>query len=539
LKGYFSLVLHTHMPYVRKNGAFPVGEDWIYQVMSDTYLPMLDMLCRLENEGVSNCLALTLTPVLCEQLADQYIGEKFVAYLKTMAKRTDRDIQDFIYFQDAPRKAIAEGYLEGFQRKLAEFLAIDGDMLAAIRGLESSGMIETLACSATHAFLPAMADWRSVRYQVQLGLESHRRRLGVNPAGFWMPECAYRQGLEKLLESEGVRYVPVDPSALCGPPSARPCLIEGSAVAALARSDRAHLDVWDEQAGYPTDDWYLDSTKYYHNSGLLYWRVTGPAVSIEDKAVYEPERASRRALDHAGSFIEDMKRELAAAESISTPSTGEHPHPHPGPLPSREREEVVGPGPLVLASYDTELFGHGWREGFYWMEILLRSLAASGTIAMTTPARYLDSDPPSRSATLRETTWGTDKDASTWVNTRTEWMWRQLDSAQAKLFELLARFGTKDGARQRILRQAAREVLLMESSDWPYMVAKDRASNYATQRFNTHDERFWGLARALEQGDVSQAIKLAAEVEEVDNIFAELDLGVISGEDIPGGTEGR
>jgi len=171
------------MPYVRKNGVWPVGEDWLYQAMSETYLPLLGALAQLEGEGVGPCLAVTLTPVLCEQLADPYIQERFVAYLKTMREHTRKDIDDFTYFDDPARKALAEEYYDDFSRKLMAYLAIGSDILGAIASFEEQGLVETIASAATHPFLPGIGDERRVREQVAVGVESHRQTFGVQHRG--------------------------------------------------------------------------------------------------------------------------------------------------------------------------------------------------------------------------------------------------------------------------------------------------------------------------------------------------------------------
>ena len=506
MKGYVSFVLHTHMPYVRKNGTWPVGEDWLFRAMSEVYMPLLDALERLSDEGLTSCLALTLTPVLCEQLADPYLQERFIAHLKTMAEHTAGDIRDFEYFHDEERRALADEYYERYEKKLISFLSMDGDIIGAIRSFEEQGLIETVASSATHAFLPSQGSEQVVSYQIAIGIDSHRRHLGVGPVGFWMPECAYRDGIEKTLEAEGIRYFIADPSAAPDVSSTCPYLVGDSSVAVLLRSDRAHYNVWDERSGYPADALYMDTTRYYHGSGLRYWKVTGPGVSIEEKAVYEPGAAMARALDHSRHFMSDASSEISDAPACEG-----------------------GALPLVVASYDTELFGHGWHEGVYWLEVMLRSLAASDSLGLATPALYLEKNRPGSAIQLLSTSWGTNRDHSTWVNRETGWMWDELGKSQDKLFELLGRFEGKDHPDiTRALSQAAREVLLLESSDWPYMVAKDRAKKYATQRFSTHLERFWKIADALEGGKADRDIAGLSEIEETDRLFAELDLGVIS-----------
>jgi 1,4-alpha-glucan branching enzyme len=510
MTGYFSLVLHTHMPYVRKNGAWPVGEDWLFQAMSDTYIPLLGMLAQMENEDISSCMGITMTPVLCEQLADRYIQDRFIEYLKVMAEHTLDDIKDFEYLRDDKRKAMGEAYYEDFRRKLLAFVAIDGDLLGALASFEQAGLLEIIASSATHAFMPGLTDPRSVKAQVLLGLESHRRRFDVNPAGFWIPECAYRDELEDLLQSEGVSYVLIDPSALGGRPSTYPYYIGTSQVAAVARSERAHRNAWDDRTGYPTDDLYIDSTKYYMSSGLHYWKVTGPNVGIENKEIYEPGPAQARALDHARHFINAVTEELRSAPV------------YPGNDPQ------TGSNPLVLASYDTEFLGHGWKEGIYWLEVTLRSLEGSEGIVMTTPSRYLEENPPRSSADLDMTTWGTNNDDSTWINAETAWMWEALKNSQKRLFDM-ADYRNGSALEHRALEQAVREVLLLESSDWPYMVAKNRAGEYSIERFCAHLERFREIAGMLEAGDLDKLEPVLDEIEEVDNIFAQLDLETIFG----------
>ena len=512
MTGYFSFVLHTHMPYVRKNGTWPVGEDWLLRAMSQVYMPLLESFARLKDEGLTSCAALTLTPVLCEQLSDPYIQESFIAHMKTMMEHIAGDIRDFEYFRDEARWAIANEYYVSYENMLADFLTIDCDIVGALRSFEQEGLIETIASCATHAFLPAQVSERTVRYQVAVGIESHRSHMGVDPKGFWVPECAYRGGIEKTLEAEGVHYFVADPSAAREIPSTCPYLVDDSSVAVLFRSDRAHDNVWDERSGYPADALYMDTTKYYHGSGLHYWKVTGAGVAIEDKAIYEPEAAMARALEHSRHFISDISSEISGSPVC------------PG-----------GARPLVLASYDTELFGHGWKEGIYWLEVTLRSLDASESVRLVTPTRYLEDNPPGSATRLLSTSWGTNRDHSTWLNPETEWMWDELGRSQEKLFELLERSESPDDpVVTRALSQAAREVLLLESSDWPYMVAKDRAKKYATQRFSTHLERFWQIAEAI-GGDIDREIANLSEIEETDRIFVGLDLGVVSKGDAPAG----
>jgi 1,4-alpha-glucan branching enzyme len=509
MRGYFCLVIHTHMPYVRKNGGFPVGEDWLYKAMSRTYLPLLECLDGLRRSGLSCCLGVTLTPVLCEQLADPYIREKFSSYLDTMVERTEGDMNDFRYLKDTDREELAERYLDFFRSQKEAYERLGGDIVGALRRHQEDGLVEIISSAATHAFLQGIEDMRSVAGQVKLGVESYRRHIGCDPSGFWIPELAYRTGLEGVLEGEGLSYMLVDPSSI-GVASTCPVLAGDSAIAAIARSDQAHVNAWDPRVGYPTDGRYLDTTKYYMNSGLLYWRVTGLDVPIEEKQIYDPSAADKRAREHARHFADAVAREIS--ESPGCPA-------------------VIGEGtscpplPVVCASYDTEFFGYGWHEAFTWLSESLLILEARSDVLVAAPAAFIEANPPSARSRLSETTWTTGKDDSTWINTETEWMWEGLERAQQELFSLAAKYtSSSDPDTSRALNQAAREVLILEASDWPFMVARRRAKEYATQRFNTHLERFWKIASALREGRLEATSGLIAEIEEVDKIFTGFDL---------------
>lgn len=504
--GYFSLVLHTHMPYVARNGAFPVGEDWLYKAISESYLPLLATLAELEEEGIQNSLGLTLTPVLGEQLLDPYIQRGFENYLRTMIEHSEKDMNDFKYFGDKARFELAKSYRDRYVRELVAFKEIGGDIVGAFSYFEKAKITEMIASSATHAFLPGLSEEKSVLYQVKLGIDWHRKHLGEDPRGFWIPECAYTKGLEKILEEEGIDYIVTDSSAVPYPETTRPFLVEDSNVAVLQRSDRANINVWDETCGYPTDDTYLDTAKYYLSSGLHYWRVTGLDVPIEEKAIYEPIEAKRKAFDHAVHFMEEVIDELREANNGTRP-------------PSSSETS----SPFVLAAYDTELFGHGWHEAIGWLGIVLRSISSSEKVELTTPSLYLAKNKPRASCKLLETSWGEERNHKTWLSEDTKWMWEEIHKAEKELFELLDSEAGKTKEGKRALKQALRELLLLQASDWEYMVVKDRAKNYSIQRFNFHLERFRNIEEILEK-NLDGPQNSLEKIEATDSIFSELDL---------------
>jgi len=495
-EGYLSIVLHTHMPYVRKNGTWPVGEDWLYQVMSETYIPLLEMLERVHSQNITSCLTLDITPVLCEQLSDSFIKERFIEYLKTMIKHTKKDIQDFKYFGDFKRKEIAEIWLLEYEKKLEKFLSIDSEIIGSFGSLEKEGVIEIMGSCATHAFLPGLKDLKAVERQVKLGVEAHIKHFGSRPKGFWVPECAWRDELTEILEREEIEYVLLDYSAIYGKPTTIPYRIEKSSIILFARSKTAHENVWNPTNGYPTDSNYLDTTKYYLNSGNHYWKVTGKDVPIEKKLTYDHEKANAKTLEHALHFLDASYKEIDSAPNEND-------------------------SPVVIASFDSELFGHGWYEGIRWLETVIRSCFESKRVNLTTPSDYLRTNPRVSPVFVQTpTSWGDGNDYSTWLNDKTYWMWNELEKVEKEFIALESRYGKNSKELTlRALSQAKREVLLLESSDWFYMVAKNRASNYAIERFRNHIERFRMIAETIENGKLDISGAMLEEFEDIDRLF--------------------
>ncbi|MDD5748259.1 MAG: DUF1957 domain-containing protein [Actinomycetota bacterium] len=497
MNGYLSILLHTHMPYVRKNGTWPVGEDWLYQVISESYLPILDALMALSSEEIKNCLALTFTPVLCEQLADEYIKDGFKRYLETMIRHTEQDIEDFKYLGDEKRVEIARQWRNDYEAKLHRYLSLDRDILKEFKDLKENGVIEILASATTHAFLPGLPSLESVERQIETGISSHIRHFSSPPEGFWIPECAWRKDLGELLEKYDIRYVPIDPSAIPGLPTAFPHRLKGTRLHVIARSETAHRNVWEEKFGYPSDPNYLDTTKYYLNSGNYYWKVTGYEIPIENKMIYEPQAAKIRAFEHAEHFMNSVISELITCSG----------------------KDAVEPG-ILLASFDTELFGHGWHEGVLWLETLLRSISGSTTVELTVPSAYLEKHPSTSQTTLRiPTSWGDNHDYSTWLGNETDWMWDAIGKAEKQFVEMRNRYGkSSNSTTKRAIEQMERELMILESSDWQYMVAKRKAREYAIERFNSHYERFKAIAGAICEGVLETFEEKLQHLEELDKL---------------------
>ena len=518
----YALVLHSHLPYVRGAGRWPHGEEWIHEAILGTYLPLLVLLHDLRAEGVRYRLTLGLTPTLIEQLADPDICERFVTYVDDQVHRAELDAWDFGMTGASSRGAVAEFYRSRYVRFKEAFLHRFGsDIVGAFADLARTGQVEILTSAATHGYLPLLDD-RSVDAQLAVGQASTRRLTGLEPSGIWLPECAYRPGLERTLERHGLTHFFTDAALMQGREVGRaqrvlraahdrssgvaitpdeplqldptvdlfqPYLVADSSVAAVSRHPVISGQVWSAAQGYPGDPFYREFHRKDDRSGLRYWRVTATTVDLGEKADYDIPRAAERVGEHARHFALSVRDALAAHRA------------------------ATGRDGLLVTSFDSELFGHWWFEGIDWLGRVLRDL---GSVSTTITER-LAARPPRERIALAEGSWGKRNDHSTWQAPETEWMWAEIRSGAARV-RALADAAPGDAFRERAADQAMRELLLLESSDWPFLVTTGQAGDYASERFRSHAQRLGRAIGLAEHGTAADDVELRS-MERVDNPF--------------------
>lgn len=525
----FALVLHAHLPYVRGAGSWPHGEEWVHEAILGTYLPLLVVLHDLRDEGVRYRLTLGLTPTLLEQLADPDINTRFREYLDDQIRRAELDAWD-LASADVGRAALAEFYRARYARlKDAYRVRFSGDIVGAFASLARSGEVELLTSAATHGYLPLLDDG-SIEAQLAIGRAATERLTGIAPRGIWLPECGYRPGLERTLEAHGFTHFFTDADLLQGrgvtpsprrfnaaglrsggglagverlPADAldaagttatpadvlRPYLVADSAVAAIARHPAVSGQVWSAAEGYPGDPAYREFHRKDDRSGLRYWSVTGTTVELGAKAPYRAAAAAARVRAHARHFAGAVRQTLVAHRT------------------------TTGRNGLLTTTFDGELFGHWWFEGVDWLGLVLREL---GPLTVTA-GEWLAADPPRERVALAEGSWGKENDHSTWQNPRTAWMWERIDSAAGEV-RALADDPPRDGLRLRAADQALRELLLVESSDWPFLVTTGQAADYGAARFRAHSERLAQSVALACHGGPADAGEVAA-LERADAVF--------------------
>jgi 1,4-alpha-glucan branching enzyme len=554
------VVLHAHLPFVVGHGRWPHGTDWLCEAVAETYLPLWRMCTRLHESGRGPRLTLGLTPILCEQLAAPAFRDELAQYIDLKRDAAARDIIEFRASGMTRREHQAEAWRHLFERTLRDLDLLGWDLVGAFRRLEERGAIEIITCAATHGYLPLLGRQSAIRGQLKTAVETHRRHFGREPRGIWLPECAYRPagpwypavgtvppsyrpGLEEFLEPLGIEYFVVDTHLVAG---GSPFSSYHAAVAA-AESERAARDqllaaapraapqsaaaagaspyhayrvgacsvfardpdtsrlVWSAREGYPGDGRYLEFHKRHHPGGLRYWRVTRATADLGDKEDYDEAAARDVALGHAEHFARTVRGRL---EDLAADLDG---------------------AAAFVAPYDAELFGHWWFEGPAFLERALARLADMGDVRLATLGDLAAGTNGAREIRLPEGSWGEGGGHHVWLNQETRFVWRLVYEAEEKLESLArarsARAGRLEG---RALRQLARTLLLLESSDWPFLITSRTAHDYAEGRVGEHYEdfkRLYTMARHLSEGGAPTARDLDTleRLERTDAVFPEID----------------
>lgn len=501
--GIFSLVLHTHLPYVRRNGVWPSGEDFFHQAAVESYLPLLGILERLAGKGFQDALTVGLSPMVAHQMSDPAMLRELELYLGRYEMRAWRQVANYRGAFAREFKDLAAFYCR-FAREQADRLDAlpNGSLAAGFGALAGTGAIELLGGPATHPYLPLVREQTLASAQIRWGVHEHERLFGRAPRGMWLPECAYdpAAGIEGLLERNGVGHVVVDgPTMLrsAGPGSTfRPRRIGESGVVAFARNLDVTYRVWSPTGGYPAGKWYRDFYMYDMEAGFKNWRVTSIRKHGDQKRPYEPDRAVERARADA----EDFAASIASS------------------LDAYERE--TGREGLVVAAYDTELFGHWWFEGPAFLERLFEVLAETPGVEARSLATALERIPDPEPVDLVAGSWGFRKDTRSWVAPETRYMWETLGEIEAETVRLAEKFGGAEGARADALAQLGRETLLLQASDWPFMVLRGGNADYAHERFAGHRERWTRLAGLLYEAAPEHVIaRETARIAEQDNVL--------------------
>ena len=497
-------------------------EDWFYEAVTEVYLPLIFVLSNLKESNARPRLAMNISPPLCEMLSDSLLQERYTRHLENLLalsrKEVERTRQQTPSFLAAARM---------YDQSLSAALSLWNDrygrnLVRAFRDLQDEGVLEIITCGATHGFLPLISTVEAKRAQITVAVENYRKHFGRSPRGIWLPECAYASGIEELLSDAGIEYFVSDSHALLyGEPRPRYGVYAPvrcpNGVAVFARDLETSQQVWSSVIGYPGHPDYrefyrdlgwdapidylrphLHANGDRRHLGLKYHRITGRDVPQDMKLAYDPTAARQRAAEQASHFVGERIKQ------------------------ARHLNHSFGRPPLVVSPYDAELFGHWWYEGPQFIDFVFRKLHwDQNEIEAIAPGDFLDSGIPIQMQQPSQSSWGEDGYFKVWLNERNAWMYSHQQAAEERMTALADRVQHPGPVTHRALNQAARELLLAESSDWAFQIFQGTTVEYATRRFRSHIRRFNALAADIESGQINE--ERLVEIESRDNIFSELD----------------
>ena len=519
MSGHLALILHAHLPFVRhpEHEHF-LEEDWLFEAITETYIPLLQMMQRLVNDSVPFKLTMSLTPTLCAMLQDELLRERYVRHLDLLI---DLALRERKRNRNQPELAeLSEFYFELFSASRRFFVdEWKGDLLAAFRQLRDAGALEIIGCAATHGLLPLIQQQSpaAARAQLLIGRDAHVDLFQADPTGLWLPECAYAPGLDTILQEANIRWFVLDAHGLLfGNPQPQraiyaPCYTRAGP-AAFARDRDSSRQVWSAEEGYPGDPAYRE---FYRDvgfdlplehlgpiargvrkfSGVKYHRITGRKG---EKQFYDRAAAEKAADAHATHFVEQRRAQLGQLAAVDV-------------------------DPILVVPFDAELFGHWWFEGPRFLELFIRKAAFDQReFRLTTPSEYLAMHPTQQTIEPGASTWGDKGHLEVWIDKNSSWIYPHLHAAAQRMTNV-ANTQKNDSSElnDRVLKQLARELLLAQASDWAFLMRTGTAREYASKRTIDHLARFNKLHDQFAAGQLNE--KFLADCEWRDNLFPNLN----------------
>ena len=551
-KGYVSFVLHAHLPFIHHPESNDyLEESWLYEAISETYIPLLRNFKKLVDEGVNFRITMSMTPPLLSMLDNKLLQQKYINYLENLIELSEKEIKRTTF--NEKMNNLSKYYYERYSDDLRLFKdEFKCDLISQFKYFQDIGVLEIITCGATHGYFPILyVNEKTVRAQIAVGVQTYERYFGKKPRGIWLPECGYVPEADKYLREVGVDYAIVESHGVL---YANPTPIYGTLAPIVSpqgftvfgRDMESSRQVWSSINGYPGDynyrDFYrdigyeadYDYIKPYiaHNgvrvhTGIKYHRITG---DTDNKDIYDIQWAKDSAERQAGHFLNSRTEQIENAS------------------------HYMNKPPIVLCPYDAELYGHWWYEGPYWLYILFKKIYYDEcNFELITPSEYMDKYPEIQQCQPCRSSWGANGYSEVWLNPSNDYAHKHLHTAGDRMCELAYKFRDsydflnsldnqiKELKKEkkpitsitssskyrnakiqvRALNQAARELLLAQSSDWLFIITNNTMVDYAHRRIKDHIGRFTRLYNELNSGKIDR--KFLSEIEEKDCVFPDID----------------
>lgn len=524
VKGYWIPVLHSHLPFVKHpEHEYFLEEHWLFEAITGSYIPLLMKMEQMVSRGIDFRMTVSLAPPLLEMLSDEYLVEQYEKYLDKLIDlsekestrlRTDKEFLPIARFYNRRFKG-TKTFFNNFLKR---------NVLNGYRYFNGLGKLEIITSCATHGFLPLLrVNHKTVDAQISVAIDSFNKHFKRSLDGIWLPECAYYEGLDEVLNKYGLKFFFLDSQGLMnGKPVPRYSVYAPvyttNGVAAFGRDPLSSKQVWSVEEGYPGDsryrDFYRDAgfdldfdyIKPYISpdgervfTGIKYYKITG---KTDSKEPYDPGEAFQTTVDHASHFYSER---VSQVETLNA---------------------LMDRPPVFMSPYDAELFGHWWFEGPEFLFNVFCEMQKHGDIKSITPSEYLNMFPKNQVINPSPASWGHRGYYDVWLNGDNDWIYRHLHYMADKLEELANRhYNENNKVKVRLLNQLTRELLLAQSSDWAFLMAANTAREYSSGRTKEHIANFNNLLESL-SGTID--VSVLEGIESKDSIFDELDFRVFA-----------
>ena len=520
-KGYVSFILHAHLPFIHHPESEDyLEEEWLFEAISETYIPLLENFKKLEEEKVDFRITMTLTPPLLSMLDNKLLQRRYIKYLKKHIELCKKEVKRTSY--DKELNNLSKYYLDRYSNDLHIFKEVyNSNLINAFKHFQDIGVLEIITCGATHGYFPILyINEKTVKAQIAVGVNAYKKYFGKNPRGIWLPECGYVPEADKYLKEFGIEYIiteshgilyadPTPVYATFAP------IVSPNGVIAFGRDIESSKQVWSSICGYPGDFNYrefyrdigydadYDYIKPYIakngvrvNTGIKYYRITSKS---DYKEYYNLQWANDSAEKHAGHFFDSRVNQI------------------------NELSTYMDVPPLVVCPYDAELYGHWWYEGPYWLYILFKKIYYDkGNFKLITPGEYIDKYPEMQVCTPCRSSWGANGYSEVWLNSSNDYAHKHLHVAGDRMVELANIFpNEKNALRKKALNQCARELLLAQSSDWLFIITHGTMVDYAKKRIKDHIGRFTKLYEQIKENKIDE--EFLKDIMKKDSIFPEID----------------